>query len=72
MPASGVPDFTRALTRVTARPATATEALSLRIREDEPLIQTTSINIDPDGRPVEFGRTAFVGSRVTLTLGNSS
>lgn len=69
---AGVADFRRALTRVTARAATATEALNLRVREGEPLIQTTSVNVDAGGVPVEYGRTAFVGARVTLTLGEMS
>ena len=70
--ACGLGEFRRMLSRVTARVASATEALSLRIREGDALIQTTSVNVDPHGQPVEFGRTLFVGARVTLTLGAMS
>ena len=66
----GVADYTRASTRISARLATATQALHLRLREGAPLIYTTSINVDPSGQPVEFGRTWFAGDHVTLTLDN--
>lgn len=66
--ACGVPDYTRASTRVTAHLATPTQAARLRLPEGAPILRTTSVNIDPDGRPVEYGRTWFAGDRVTLTL----
>ncbi|MCE8537692.1 phosphonate metabolism transcriptional regulator PhnF [Ruegeria pomeroyi] len=65
----GVADFTRISTRLTARPANATQALHLRLNEGAPLMFSTGINVDPDGQPVEYGRTWFAGDRVTLTLG---
>jgi GntR family phosphonate transport system transcriptional regulator len=64
----GVADFSRASTRLTAVLATATEALHLNLREGDPLIRSTSVNVDPAGVPVEYGRTLFAGDRVTLTL----
>ncbi|MCE8524855.1 phosphonate metabolism transcriptional regulator PhnF [Ruegeria pomeroyi] len=65
----GVADFTRVSTRLTARPASATQALHLRLNEGAPLMFSTGINVDPDGQPVEYGRTWFAGDRVTLTVG---
>ena len=64
----GVHDYTRAWTRVSAQAATATQALHLRLATGAPLLQTLSLNIDPDGQPVEFGCTWFSGDRVTLTF----
>ncbi len=66
--ACGVPDYTRASTRVTAQIATPTQATRLRLPQGAPILRTTSLNIDPDGLPVEYGRTWFAGDRVTLTL----
>jgi GntR family transcriptional regulator, phosphonate transport system regulatory protein len=66
--ACGVEDFTRAETRITAKLATATQALHLRISEGAPILRTTGVNIDTEGHPVEFGRTWFAGDRVTLTV----
>ena len=66
---SGVVDYTRASTRLSAVPASATQALHLRIPEGAPLLRSVSINVDAEGRPVEYGHTWFAGDRVTLTLG---
>ncbi|KIC28514.1 phosphonate metabolism transcriptional regulator PhnF [Leisingera sp. ANG-M6] len=68
----GVEDYTRIETRITAKLATATQALHLRISEGSPILRTTGVNADPQGRPVEFGRTWFAGDRVTLTVGGES
>lgn len=64
----GVTDFTRVSTRITAKLASATMALHLRVEEGAPILRTEGINADPDGIPVEFGRSWFAGDRVTLTL----
>lgn len=66
--ASGVPDYTRASTRLNATLATATQALHLRLDEGAPILRTIGVNVDLDGHPVEFGRTWFAGDRVTLTV----
>tara|TARA_R110000850_G_scaffold32486_4_gene89538 strand:+ start:105 stop:818 length:714 start_codon:yes stop_codon:yes gene_type:complete len=65
---SGVADYTRVSTRVNAKLATATQALQLRIVEHAPILRTISVNADPDGTPIEVGRTWFAGDRITLTL----
>ena len=64
----GVLDYTRASTRLTALRATATQALHLQLSEGDPLLRSSGINVDEAGQPVEYGRTWFVGDRVTLTL----
>lgn len=68
---SGIEDYTRASTRLTAKKASATQALHLRIREGDPILRSVGINVDEDRRPVEFGHTWFAGDRVTLTLSDS-
>ncbi len=65
---SGVTDYSRASTRLTATRATATQALHLQVSEGDPLLRSSGVNVDEKGQPVEFGRTWFVGDRVTLTL----
>ncbi len=64
----GVTDYTRASTRLTAVRASATQALHLQVAEGDPLLKSTSVNVDDTGQPVEYGRTWFAGDRVTLTL----
>lgn len=68
--AVGVSDYTRVSTRLTAVRATAPQALHLSLKEGEPLLRSTSVNVDRNGSPVEYGRTWFAGDRVTLTLEN--
>jgi GntR family phosphonate transport system transcriptional regulator len=65
---SGVADYTRASTRLTAVLADVTQALLLHLREGDPLLRSTSVNVEAEGHPVEYGRTWFAGDRVTLTL----
>ncbi|MEJ6404278.1 phosphonate metabolism transcriptional regulator PhnF [Yoonia sp. 2307UL14-13] len=64
----GVDDYTRVSTRISARAATATQALHLHVDEGAPLVYTTSLNADADGKPIEYGMTWFAGDRVTLTI----
>lgn len=67
--ACGVPDYARRRTRVTAEAATAIQARHLELPEGAPLLRTDALNVEPDGRPVERGRTWFAGARVALTVG---
>jgi GntR family phosphonate transport system transcriptional regulator len=64
----GVADYTRASTRLTAVLAGAAQALHLQVREGDPLLRSTGVNVDGQGVPVEYGCTWFAGDRVTLTL----
>ncbi|MGI9369431.1 MAG: phosphonate metabolism transcriptional regulator PhnF [Ruegeria sp.] len=64
----GVADYTRISTRLTARAATAIQAGHLRLIEGSPVLYSVGVNADTDGVPVEYGKTAFAGERVTLTL----
>ena len=47
-------------------PATPREAGPLRVDVGTPMLVVSRQNFDPDGAPVEFGRTWFRGDRVTL------
>lgn len=64
----GVTDYTRASTRLTAKLATATQALHLQIAEGAPVLRTVSVNVDAEGRPVEYGHSWFAGNRISLTV----
>jgi GntR family phosphonate transport system transcriptional regulator len=66
--ACGVGDYTRASTRITAKLASATQALALQIPQRAPVLRSVAVNVDAMGRPVEYGRTWFAGDRVSLTL----
>ncbi len=65
---AGISDYTRSSTRLTAKRATPTQALHLQIREGDPILRTVSVEVAPDGTPIQYGHTWFAGDRVTLTL----
>lgn len=65
---SGLTDYTRAFTRLTAKAAKPMLALGLRLAEGAPVLRSVAVNIDADGTPVEYGTTWFAGDRVTLTV----
>lgn len=65
---SGLTDYTRAFTRLTAKAAKPILALGLRLAEGAPVLRSVAVNIDADGIPVEYGTTWFAGDRVTLTV----
>jgi GntR family transcriptional regulator, phosphonate transport system regulatory protein len=64
----GVPDHTRAWTRLTARAADGILAGHLHVRTGDPVMRAESLNLDPDGIPVEYGVAHFAGDRVTLSV----
>jgi len=38
------------------------------VSQGAPLLRSETINVEPQGRPVEFGMTWFAGDRVALTV----
>lgn len=64
----GLPDYTRATTRLTAKLARATMAVQLQLPEGAPVLRSVAVNVDGQGAPVEYGTTWFAGERVTLTV----
>lgn len=67
--ACGITDYTRASTRLTAKSAKPMLALRLRVAEGSPILRAVAVNVDGQGRAVEYGTTWFAGDRVTLTVG---
>ncbi|MBO6602058.1 MULTISPECIES: phosphonate metabolism transcriptional regulator PhnF [Paracoccaceae] len=66
--AEGLMDYTRSWTQLTALAASPTQAGHLHLQPGAPILRTVGLSVDPEGRPVEYGRTWFAGDRVTLTL----
>mgnify|MGYP006428584549 CR=1 FL=1 len=67
--AMGLTDYTRAGTEITAKRASPTIASHLAITSGDPILRTVSVNIDPDGRAIEYGRTWFAGDRIAFSIG---
>lgn len=66
----GVDDYTRRSTRLSAERADPVQAGHLRLPVGEPLLRAVAVNVDTDGRAVEYGRTWFAGNRVQLVVEN--
>ncbi|MCG8508503.1 MAG: phosphonate metabolism transcriptional regulator PhnF [Rhodospirillales bacterium] len=62
----GIPDYLRKITKVTTRMPDRAEAELLQLSRHRPLLISESVNIDPDGIPLELGVTRFAGDRVQL------
>lgn len=70
--ACGIADYRRQVTRLTAEVATGMRARHLHLREQAPLLRTTALNVTPDDRPIEYGRTWFAADRVELIVDEQS
>lgn len=66
--ACGVPDYTRLVTRVSARLPGLDEAQLLRQPKTRPVIVAEAVNVDSGGRPIEFGLARFSSERVRLVV----
>ena len=62
-------DYVRATTTVGARHATAAEAADLGLSAGSVVLVTRSLDILPDGTPLQIGITRFVADRVELDIG---
>ena len=66
--ACGIADYTRRVTRVTARLPTMDDARLLRQPASRPILQTEAINVDLQGHPIEYGVGRFASDRVQLVI----
>lgn len=64
----GVGDYTRKVTRITATLPSRAEAELLMQPASRPILQTEAINVDPTGRPVEYGIGRFCAERVQFVV----
>ncbi|MBA4708519.1 phosphonate metabolism transcriptional regulator PhnF [Aquitalea aquatica] len=64
----GIQDYTRRFTRVTARLPDSEVVDYLGIPKNRPVLHVKSLNVDPDGQPVQYGITCFNGDLVQLVM----
>lgn len=64
----GCGDYERRVTKVTARMPGAGDAELLRQGRARPVLVTESVNVDSDGRPVEYGLTRFAADRFQIVF----
>ena len=66
--ASGVTDYQRLWTRLTAERASPLLSQHLEIADGRPVLLAESLNVDSEGAPIEFGRTTFCSDRVQVVV----
>lgn len=64
----GISEYWRKSTRITARLPSGADAEHLKIERNRPILVTEAINVDAEGRPVEYGVTRFSGDWVQLVV----
>lgn len=64
----GVGDYTRKITKVTARVARAADARLLQQPPNKPILMTEGINVDRTGRPVEYSVGRWASDRVQIVF----
>ena len=64
----GVEDYHRRSTRISARLPSAEDARYLHQPRNRPILVTESVNVDPNGVPIELGITRFAGDRIQMLV----
>jgi len=65
---SGVADYRRAWTRVTARLPSTEEATLLRQARTRPVILAEALNVDPAGQPIDYTLSRYAAGRVQIIV----
>ena len=68
----GVEDYLRASTRITAALPDALTVERLEIGATQPVLVVCSVNVDANGRPIQYSETAFCADRVQLVVDNEA
>lgn len=66
--ACGVADYRRARTRITARLPTGEEAVRLRQSRGRPVLASEALNLDVEGRPIDFTLACYAAGRVQVLV----
>ncbi|MFC4273557.1 phosphonate metabolism transcriptional regulator PhnF [Achromobacter aloeverae] len=64
----GIQDYTRKWSRITATLPDEANARLLNQPKTRPIIQVESLNVDAEGRPLQYGITRFAGDWVQLMV----
>jgi len=65
---SGVPDYRRRITRITARMPSNEEAEALQQSRSRPVLISEAVNVDAEGRPVDATLTRYAAGRAQLVV----
>jgi len=68
--AAGIADYLRQSTVIAARHADADDLRHLRLSPGAIVLVATAVNVDMDGRPVEYAKTRFAADRMEISIDN--
>ena len=68
--AAGIEDYLRQSTVIAARHADADDLRHLRLSPGAIVLVATAINVDMEGRPVEYAKTRFAADRMEIAIEN--
>ncbi|MFH1795200.1 MAG: phosphonate metabolism transcriptional regulator PhnF [Pseudomonadota bacterium] len=64
----GIDDYTRRATMLTATHASDDDLARLKLAPGAIVLVAVGVNVDPDGRPIQYSETRFSADRVELTI----
>lgn len=69
---AGIADYLRKSTIIGARHADAEDLRHLKLSPGAIVLVSTAINVDMEGRPVEYAITRFAADRMEIAIGNNT
>ncbi len=70
--AAGIEDYLRKSTIIAARHADAEDLRHLRLAPGAIVLVATAINVDMEGRPIEYAKTRFAADRMEIAIDNQT
>lgn len=64
----GVADYRRRTTRISAQLISTADARVLGVRRGRAVLVTDSVNVEPDGKPIDFGHGRMLGDLMTFVV----
>ena len=64
----GIPNYVRAVTKVTARMPDVTEAEILGQPRNRPVLYVEAVNVDPEGAPVQLSHVRYAADRFQMVF----
>jgi GntR family phosphonate transport system transcriptional regulator len=64
----GVPDYKRRTTRISAQLISNADARLLGVRRGRAVLVTDTVNVEPDGTPVDAGHGRMLGDLMTFVV----
>lgn len=64
----GVHDYFRKVSRITTRMSNTEETRQLKLKQKQPVLVVEYVNVDHNGKPIEFGITRFCGDKMEIIV----